>query len=180
MFYSVESGNSRFDLNRGFAGRVSRARRPQIPNISFGNFLTGASLPGSCRRHLSCGAWSSLTRVNTYSMMYLFNVQRELTRAPCAGNGLQRFPAPPPARSDGPQFAASGHGGSQTSRRPFQEFGVIQMVHSSGNGDYNSLGVKLTRRMSAGFTTCSAIHGRNPWMIASAIRGTNVRYLPAR
>ena len=56
IFYSVESGNSRFDLNRGFAGRVARSGDPNIPDLTFQSFLTGAAVPGFSRPRRFSGA----------------------------------------------------------------------------------------------------------------------------
>ncbi len=177
MFYSVESGNSRFDLNRGFAGRVSRNADPNIPNIQFGNFLTGASYPWILPA--SPYLWSVKYDVrNTYSMMYLFNIQREIDKSTVLEvgyngsisrhlQGLQDTNAPVP-----------GTVGSQTSRRPFPEFGVVQAVHSEGMGSYSGLGVKLTRRMDAGFTYLFSYTWSKALDDASAIRGTNVDIFP--
>ena len=37
--------------------------------------------------------------------------------------------------------------------RPSPNFGRIQLVDNGGNGNYNSLGAKLTKRYSNGLTT---------------------------
>ncbi len=177
VFYSVESGNSRFDLNRGFAGRVSRNADPNVPDISFNNFLSAASYPWALPA--SPYLWSvKYGVVDTYSMMYLFNIQRELSGSTLLEvgyngslsrhlQGLQDTNAPIP-----------GTVGSQTSRRPFPEFGVVQTVHSEGNGSYSGLGVKLTRRMSAGLTYLFSYTWSKSLDDASAIRGTNVDIFP--
>lgn len=177
MFYSVESGNSRFDLNRGFAGRVARDADPSIPNISFNNFLTGAAYPWILPP--APFLWSVVYDVrNTYSMMYLFNVQRELDKSTVLEVGYSGSQSRHLQGLMDPNAPLPGAVGSQTSRRPFQEFGVIQMVHSSGNGNYNGLGVKLTRRMSAGLTYLFSYTWSKSLDDASAIRGTNVDIFP--
>jgi len=77
-----------------------------------------------------------------------------------------------------PNAPMPGTTGSQNSRTPFPEFGIIQMVHSSGNGNYNGLGVKLTRRMAAGLTFLTSYTWSKSIDDASAIRGTNVDIFP--
>lgn len=177
VFYSAESGNSRFDLNRGLAGRVARNADPNVPDIGFGNFLTAATFPWALPP--SPFLWSVKYNVrDTYSMMYLFNIQRELSGSTLLEvgyngsvsrrlQGLQDTNAPIP-----------GTTGSQTSRRPFPEFGLIQTVHSEGMGNYNGLGVKLTRRMTSGLTYLLSYTWSKSLDDASAIRGTNVDIFP--
>lgn len=80
IFYSAESGNSRFDMNRGMGGRLDRVANsaPELPNTSWYNFLDPAQLPV---RVASAYLWGVVPEVATlYSMMYLFNIQRTLTQ----------------------------------------------------------------------------------------------------
>ncbi len=57
IFYSVESGNSRFDLNRGMAGSVRRLTRSGRARIwSTATSSPARQFPGSCRRLPPCGA----------------------------------------------------------------------------------------------------------------------------
>ncbi len=177
MFYSVESGNSRFDLNRGFAGRVARNADPNIPNIQFGNFLTGASYPWVLPP--SPFLWSVVYDVrNTYSMMYLLNVQRELSASTVLEVGYNGSLSRHLQGLMDPNAPLPGTSGSQNSRTPFREFGIIQMVHSGGNGSYSGLGLKLTRRMAAGLTFLTSYTWSKSLDDASAIRGTNVDIFP--
>ena len=177
VFYSVESGNSRFDLNRGFAGRVARDADPNIPNIQFSNFLTGASYPWILPA--APFLWSVIPDVkNSYSMMYLLNVQRELSGSTVLEVGYNGSLSRNLQGLVDPNGPLPGTVGSQTSRRPFPEFGVIQMVHSWGRGSYSGLGVKLTRRMSKGLTFLTSYTWSKSLDDASAIRGTNVDIFP--
>ncbi len=80
VFYSAESGNSRFDMNRGLGGRVSRQANPQSPDITFNNFLSGVALPWVLPPNPFL--WGVKPNVVTsYSMQYLLNVQRQLTNS---------------------------------------------------------------------------------------------------
>ena len=177
VFYSVESGNSRFDLNRGNAGRVDRKANPDIPDLTYSNFLSAATFPWTLPA--SPFLWSVKYNVrNTYSMMYLLNFQRQLSESAVleAGysgslsrrlQGLQDTNQPVP-----------GTTGSQNSRTPFPEFGIVQTVHSEGQGNYTGLGVKLTQRMRAGLTCLASYTWSKSLDDASAIRGTNVDIFP--
>lgn len=177
IFYSVESGNSRFDLNRGMGGRVSRQANPDVPNITFGNFLTAATFPWILPP--SPFLWSVKYNLrNAYTMSYMFDVQYQLTRDTVLEVGysgaqhrhiqaLQNMNAPLPAAS-----------GTYASRAPFPEYGILQTVHSEGIGNYNGLGVKLTRRMNAGLTYLFSYTWSKAMDTASAIRGTNQDIFP--
>jgi hypothetical protein len=177
IFYSVESGNSRFDLNRGMGGRVSRQASPDIPNIAYSNFLTAATFPWVLPP--SPFLWSVKYNLrNAYTMSYMFDTQYQLTgdtvlEVGFSGSqhrhlqGLQNMNAPIPAAS-----------GTYASRAPFPEYGMIQTVHSEGVGNYNGLGVKMTRRMSSGLTYLMSYTWSKAMDTASAIRGTNQDIFP--
>lgn len=177
IFYSVESGNSRFDLNRGFAGRVARDGDPTIPNLTYNTFLTQAATPWI----LPPGPflWSvKYEASNTYSMMYLFNIQREFWGNTVLEVGYSGSQSRHLQGLMDPNAPIPGTIGSQQSRRPYQEYGTIQMVHSDGNGNYNGLSTKLTRRMSSGLTYLFSYTWSKSLDDASAIRGTNVDIFP--
>lgn len=177
VFYSVESGNSRFDLNRGLAGRVARDGDPSIPNLSYNSFLTGAANPWILPA--APFLWSvKYEASNTYSMMYLFNVQREVAKNTVLEVGYSGSQSRHLQGLMDPNAPVPGTTGTQQSRRPYQEYGTIQMVHSDGNGNYNGLSAKLTRRMSAGFTYLLSYTWSKSLDDASAIRGTNVDIFP--
>ncbi len=176
IFYSVESGNSRFDLNRGMGGRAARQANPDIPDVTYDNFLSSAIFPVPLPTPF---LWSVKYNLrNTYSMLYLFNIQRELgtqTVLEVGYNGsvsrhlqgLQNMNQPVPGAS-----------GTYASRAPFPELGVVQTVQSEGMGSYNGLGLKLTRRMSAGLTFLVSYTWSKALDTASAIRGTNQDIFP--
>ncbi len=177
IFYSVETGNSRFDLNRGLAGRVARDGDPAIPNLTYSNFLTGAANPWILPP--SPFLWSAEYKLrNTYSMMYLFNVQRELDKSSVLEVGFSGSQSRHLQGLIDPNAPIPGATGSQQSRRPFQEYGTLQMVSSGGTGNYNGLSAKLTRRMSAGLTYLVSYTWSKSLDDASAIRGTNVDIFP--
>ncbi|MCW5980038.1 MAG: TonB-dependent receptor [Bryobacteraceae bacterium] len=169
VFYSAESGNSRFDMNRGLGGRVSRQANPQVPDITFGNFLTAATRPWVLPPMPFL--WGVKPNVlTTYTMQYLFDIQRKLSPNMSLEIGysgsqhrklqaLQNTNAPLPGTT------------SYATRAPFPEYGVLQVVHSEGTGNYNGLGFKLTRRMSAGLTALVSYTWSKSLDSASAIRG---------
>jgi hypothetical protein len=176
IFYSVESGNSRFDLNRGMGGRAARQANPDITDVTYDNFLSSAIFPVPLPTPF---LWSVKYNVhNTYSILYMFNIQRELGSQSVLEvgyngsvsrhlQGLQNTNQPVPSGS-----------GTYASRAPFPEYGVIQTVQSEGMGSYNGLGLKLTRRMSAGLTYLASYTWSKALDTGSAIRGTNQDIFP--
>ena len=71
IFYSQESANSKFDLNRGLSGRASQV--PAVggaPTVTYQNFFNAASLPIVLPAGLT---WGVSPDIGTpYSMIYLF------------------------------------------------------------------------------------------------------------
>src|SRR5260370_17019841 len=95
FFYSQESKNSIFDLNRGLGGRTGQVTQTTYGQPTFGytNFINTASLPVTIPIGLTWGADHILP--TTYSMQYLLNVQRSLgksTTLEVGYNGSQSRP----------------------------------------------------------------------------------------
>jgi hypothetical protein len=158
-------------------GRVARNGNPQTPDLTYQNFLTAATLPWILPP--SPFLWGVKPGVaDSYSFMFLLNIQRQLdanTVLEVGYNGSQS------RRLQGLQDTNQpipGTVGSQNSRTPFPEFGILQTVHSEAKGSYNGLGVKVTRRMSAGLTYLASYTWSKSLDDASAIRGTNVDIFP--
>ncbi len=78
IFYSQESKNSIFDLNRGLGGRTGQVTQTTYrqPTITYQNFINASALPVTIPLGLTWGADHILP--TTYSMQYVFNVQRTL------------------------------------------------------------------------------------------------------
>lgn len=178
MFYSQDAGNTRFDLARNFGGRVTRVSDPNIPNLKVEDFI-GSS--GGTVVTLPLGGQVQAIKPNlptTYTMQYLFNLQRQLSgntvlEVGYDGNqskhlgGLQNLNAPIP-----------GTIGNPASRSPFPQFGIIQTLANEGVGNYNALGVKLTRRLTSGLTFLGSYTWSKALDTTSANRGTNNDILP--
>ncbi len=177
MFYSLESGNSRFDLNRGMAGRVRRVANSDLADLQYGNFLTGAANPWVLPP--SPSLWSVKYGIrNTYSMMYLLNLQRQLGKSTVIEAGYNGTQSRHLQGLQDTNQAVPGTAGNFLARAPFPEFNYIQTAHSEGNGNYNGLGVKVTRRMTAGLTYLLSYTWSKSIDSSSAIRGTNVDIFP--
>ena len=177
IFYSAETNNSKFDLNRGLGGRVTQTGDPNIPNITYQNFLTSAASPWV----LPPGPflWSIIYNLqDTTSMQYMLNIQREIakqTTVEVSYNGILNRHLQGLQNANAPLPAASG---SYASRAPFPEYNYIQMLQSGGTGTYNAFSAKITRRFNAGLTFMGSYTWSKALDDTSAIRGTNVDIFP--
>jgi hypothetical protein len=150
IFYSQDTANPRFDMNRNLGGRRNDLANADFPDLSWERPFLGL---GS---ELTIATPFVLANVHQrrtpYSMHYLLNVQRALGRNTMAEAGylgstslklesLRFFNEPLPSPS-----------GTAQSRAPYRELGLIQTLDGGGKGRYDSLGVKLHRRTSRGLT----------------------------
>jgi hypothetical protein len=150
MFYNQEIGNAYFDLARNTGGRVTLQSSSGIPNLVYSNAVppsgTYANVPSPYAYAMNPD------HRTTYLMQYLLNIQRQLTPEWALEIGylggvsrhLQGF-------QDANQ-GIPGTVGSVSSRRPYKGFSNIQWVQDGGNGSYNALSIKATRRFSEGFS----------------------------
>ena len=182
IFYSQESANSKFDLNRGLSGRASQV--PAVggsPTVTYQNFFNAASLPIMLPAGLT---WGVSPDVGTpYSMIYLFNIQRQLGESSTLevgyngaghrhlqnqnnGAGLLPYNAPgvPPGTNVAPER-----------RAPYPEFPAgIELTEGGGRGSYNGLSVKLNQRFKWGLTSLISYTWSKALDDGSAIRGNAV------
>ena len=153
VFHNQEIGNAYFDMARNIAGRVTLTTDP-TPDLFYSNAVPGGS--GVYANVPSPYAYAmSADHHTTYTMQYVFNVQNEFAKNWALEVGylggmsrhLQGF-------QDVNQ-AIPGTG-SVTSRYPYSGFSNIQMVQDGGNGDYNAVSFKVTRRFSQGLNVISS------------------------
>ena len=79
VFFSQESKNSIFDMNRAIAGRVAPVIDASgIPSLTYNNYLDASALPARFTPGLTWGADYNLA--TTYVLQYLFNIQRAIGR----------------------------------------------------------------------------------------------------
>lgn len=176
VFFSQESKNSIFDLNRGLGGRTGvtpdqRAR----PQYDYTNFLNPSALPASIPISLTWGADHNLR--TTYSVSYILNVQRILAKGTTLEVGyagsqsrklalLSNENAPLPGTT---AFAL---------RAPYPEFLGIQYVRGDAIANYNGLAAKLTQRMGTNLSTMFSFTWSKSLDDASAIRGPGSEFAP--
>ncbi|RPI23678.1 MAG: TonB-dependent receptor [Acidobacteria bacterium] len=154
IFYNQDIGNAYFDLARSLGGRVTLQAEVGTPSLFYSNAVPGG---GAVANVPSPYAYSmSVDHRTTYTMQYLFNIQRQLTpnwaiEAGYLGSVSRHLQGFLDANQGIP-----GTTGSPSTRRPWKGFSNIQYVHDGGNGNYNSLSLKATRRFSEGLNVISS------------------------
>src|SRR6185369_3754680 len=150
MFYNQDQGNPRFDVGRNAAGRTRNDDNPDFPSETWLN--GAASLAGSVANILTPQAFSNkFDRRTPYSMQWLVNVQREVAADLTFEAGYVGSLSRHLESYRGVSAAVPGPG-TVASRSPYPNFGLLVLVENGGNGNYNSMGSKLTKRFSNGVT----------------------------
>jgi hypothetical protein len=173
MFYSQDSGNPRFDMSRNLAGRLRDNSNQQNPNLTWQNAL-GAVAGGVANVPRPYTFANPFDRRTPYAMQWMFNVQRELPMNTVfeigyLGSISHRLEG---LRSVNEAIPADPRLDSRSvpERSPFPNFGRIQLVDNGGNGNYHSLGTKLTKRYSNGLTYLASYTWAKSIDTATAIR----------
>lgn len=176
IFYSQESKNSIFDLNRGLGGRTSiLPDTTKVPTTNYTNFINAAALPVNVTTGLTWGANPNLP--TTYSMTYVFNVQRAIGRSTTleAGyNGSQSRKVNNLTNQNAPIPGITAF----ASRAPYPEFAGIQFLLAEGIANYNGLGAKLSQRFGTNLTTLFSYTWSKSVDDGSAIRGVANDFAP--
>jgi len=154
MFYNQDQGNPRFDVGRNAAGRTRNDDNPDFPAETWLNGAAG--LVGSVANILTPQAFSNkFDRRTPYSMQWLVNVQREVASNLTLEAGYVGSISRHLESYRGVSAAVPGPG-TVASRSPYPNFGLLVLVENGGNGNYNSMGSKLTKRFSNGVTALVA------------------------
>jgi hypothetical protein len=170
MFYSQESKNSIFDMNRAMGGRANPVIDLQgVPTLTYQNFINTSQLPVSFAPGLTWGADHNLR--NTYTMQYLFNIQRSLgnsstLEAGYTGNQSRRVNYLVNANAPLPGITTFD------AREPYPEWHGIQFLNGDGTAGYNALSGKLSQRFGRNLTTLFSYTWSKALDQNSAIRGT--------
>jgi hypothetical protein len=176
VFYSEESKNSIFDLNRGMGGRTSvTPDQTAAPTVGYTNFIDASQLPVKFAPGLTWGADPNLR--NTYSMQYLFNVQRSLgasSTVELGYTGNQDRKVAMLINANGPVPGVTAF----ATRAPYPEWQAIQFLTGDGIGNYNAFSAKLSQRFGRDFTTLFGFTWSKALDENSAIRGTGNDFAP--
>jgi hypothetical protein len=160
IFYNQDIGNAVFDMARNIAGRVTQTSGQNggtvgVPNLFYSNAVPGGS--GAVAQIPPPYAYvDALDHKTSYSTQYMVNVQRQfggnwVIEAGYVGSESHHLYGFQDANQAIP-FGYIGNGAVTpvSARLPYLNYGVIQLVADGGNGVYNSLSFKATRRFNHG------------------------------
>jgi hypothetical protein len=181
MFYMQDTGNPRFDMARNAAGR----RRDQSDHLTGLVYSWNEPFEGS--KGSPCGViqppvvactsqpytlGNDFDRTTPRMVQYLFNVQREIGPNAAIEVGYLGSRSKHLERMFDRNSIIPGPGSTQV-RRPYPEFDRLQTIGNVAEANYNSLAVKLTRRLNNGFSALVGYTLSKSWDNGSGIRTLN-------
>jgi hypothetical protein len=160
IFYMQDTGNPRFDMARNLSGRRRDNSSLLTPDLTLDAPFRGGSGTANV-----CGVTPPLVclenvyvlgnmpdRKTPYMFQYLFNVQRELGGSTALEVGYLGSHSHRLERMFDWNETTPGQIGTVQSRKPYPEFTKVQEVGNVAEAKYNSLAVKLTRRLHQGLS----------------------------
>jgi hypothetical protein len=160
IFYMQDTGNPRFDMARNLSGR-----RRDNPVLLAPDLTLDAPFRGGSGSANVCGVAPPLVclsniyvlgnmpdRKTPYMFQYLFNVQRELDASTAIEVGYLGSHSYRLERMFDWNETIPGLIGTVQSRKPYPEYTKVQEVGNVAEARYNSLAVKLTRRLHQGLS----------------------------
>ena len=157
IFYMQDTGNPRFDMARNAAGRRQDTADPLLLNLNWNAPFAGTgSNPCNVQPPLVCISnhyvlGNMYDRKTPYMFQYLVNVQRELGKSTALEVGYLGSQSKRLERMFDRNEVVPGPGSTQD-RRPYPEFTRIQEIGNVAEAKYNSMAVKLTRRLDKGLS----------------------------
>ena len=157
MFYMQDTGNPRFDMARNAVGRRQDTSNPLLLELNWNTPFAGSGTnPCGVQPPLVCISnhyvlGNDFDRSTPRMVQYLFNVQRELGRNAALEIGYLGSRSFRLERMFDRNEVTPGPGSFQE-RRPYPEFTRIQSIGNVAEAKYNSLAVKLTRRLDNGLS----------------------------
>jgi hypothetical protein len=166
IYYNHDVANARFDVARNLAGRITNTSgggTPGVANINFGNAVGPTSGPGVIAPIPPPYAYSNQYAHRTaYSQVFLLDVQKQVGKdwmfeAGYLGNVSRHLYGFRNANYSIPYgYIGNGASTSIAARTPYPNYGVIQLVHDVGFGNYNSFAFQVNKRFSNGFNLISS------------------------
>jgi hypothetical protein len=160
IFYMQDTGNPRFDMARNLSGR-----RRDNPVLLAPDLTLDAPFRGGSGTANACGVAPPLVclenvyvlgnmpdRKTPYMFQYLFNVQRELGGSTALEVGYLGSHSYRLERMFDWNETTPGLTGTVQSRKPYPEFTKVQEIGNVAEAKYNSLAVKVTRRLHQGLS----------------------------
>jgi hypothetical protein len=175
MYYNHDIANARFDLARNLAGRVTAyagqaaGQYTGDPTITWANAAnTGSSVANIPPPYTLAMQYDHKT---SYSEVYLLDIQKQLGQnwsfeagyLGTLSRNLYGFRdanwSIPPGLLGPSGYTSGGAPLTINQRKPYPDFGVIQLVHDIGYGDYNAFSLKVNKHYSSGL----AVIGSYTW-----------------
>jgi Carboxypeptidase regulatory-like domain len=159
IFYMQDTGNPRFDMARNLSGRRRDNTLLQTPDLTWQQPFRGVGSANDCGVAPPLVCLTNVyvlgnmpNRKTPYMWQYLFNVQRELGGSTAIEVGYLGSRSYRLERMFDWNETIPGLTGSVQSRKPYPEFTKVQEIGNVAEARYNSLAVKLTRRLHNGFS----------------------------
>ena len=165
IFYMQDTGNPRFDMARNLSGRRRDNTLLLTPDLTFNEPFRGVGTANDCGVAPPLVCLTNVyvlgnmpDRKTPYMFQYLFNVQRELGASTALEVGYLGSQSYRLERMFDWNETIPGVTGSVQSRKPYPEFTKVQEIGNVAEAKYNSLAVKLTRRLHDGIVGARRLH----------------------
>src|SRR5207247_1379006 len=159
IFYMQDTGNPRFDMARNLSGRRRDNTLLLTPDLTLDAPFRGVGSANDCGVAPPLVCLTNIyvlgnmpDRKTPYMLQYLFNVQRELDSSTALEIGYLGSHSYRLERMFDWNETIPGVTGSVQSRKPYPEYTKVQEIGNVAQAKYNSLAVKLTRRLHQGLS----------------------------
>jgi len=159
IFYMQDTGNPRFDMARNLSGRRRDNTLLLTPDLTFDAPFRGVGTANDCGVAPPLVCLTNVyvlgnmpNRKTPYMFQYLFNVQRQLGNATALEVGYLGSRSYRLERMFDWNETIPGVTGTVQSRKPYPEFTKVQEIGNVAEARYNSLAIKLTRRLDRGLS----------------------------
>jgi hypothetical protein len=166
VYYNHDIANARFDVARNLAGRVTNTSGGGTPGVATINWSNAVGSIGGGGTVASIPPPYSYTNQyahrTAYSEVFLLDVQKQVGKdwvfeAGYMGNVSRHLYGFQNANYSVPDgLLGNTKPTSISARTPYPNYGVIQLVHDSGIGNYNSFAFQVNKRFSNGFNLISS------------------------
>jgi hypothetical protein len=166
IYYNHDVANARFDVARNLAGRITNTSgggTNGVATIQWANAVGPTSGPGVIAPIPPPYAYTNQFAHRTaYSQVFLLDAQKQVGKdwvfeAGYMGSTSKRIAGFRNANYSIPYgYIGNGASTSIQARTPYPNYGVIQMVHDVGVGNYNSFALQINKRFSNGFNLISS------------------------
>ncbi|HUC73857.1 MAG TPA: carboxypeptidase-like regulatory domain-containing protein [Vicinamibacterales bacterium] len=163
VFYVQDTGNPRFDMARNLSGRRRDNTLLLTPDLTLNAPFRGVGSANDCGVAPPLVCLTNVyvlgnmpDRKTPYMVQYLFNVQRELNSSTALEIGYLGSHSYRLERMFDWNETIPGVTGSVQSRKPYPEFTKVQEIGNVAQARYNSLAIKVTRRLHDGLSVLGA------------------------